>query len=339
MRLKVALLMALWGMAATQAPAQQPQLKVLNHGLPVLDAHNCYPYRGNWTDRIDRALSTGYPVGIEQDLAWYIDPQTKRGRIAVSHSNQPEGAEPTLQQYFFDRVQTLIEGELKSGDHSRWPLIVLHFDFKDNQIPLLRAVWDLLGTYEKRGWLTTALKTADPTRLSSMDVRPILVLTEESNAQEQVFFTEVQIGSRLRLFGSARTSPVEGKTQAERNRNLVDMPPSRLFPDAPTNYRRWWNGSWYAVEEGGAPGAGDWTPGDQARLTDLVDSAHERGYWIRFYTLDGFAPADDQGWGRAYNFGSSEAARIRWAAALKSGVNLIATDQYESFASFRQQQE
>lgn len=323
--------------AAALLPAQQPQLAVLNHGLPILDAHNCYPYKGSWSDRIDRALSTGYPVGVEQDLAWYVDPQTKKGRIVVSHSNQPDGTEPTLQHYFFDRVQQAIQHELKDGDHSRWPLIVLHFDFKDNQLPLLRALWDLLGTYEQKGWLTTAPKTTDNHQLSPFDIRPILVLTEENDDQEQVFFTEIPDGGRLRLFGSAKTTPVEGNTQAERARNLTAMPPSRLFPDAPTNYRRWWNGSWYAVEEGGAPGAGEWTDADEARLKSLVGYAHQRGYWIRFYTLDGFASVDDRGWGGAYNFGSPEAARIRWAAALKAGVNLIATDQYEDFAAFRKQ--
>jgi hypothetical protein len=47
------------------------QLNFLNSGHSVLDAHNCYPYEGQWTDRLQRALSTGRPVGIEQDLAWY----------------------------------------------------------------------------------------------------------------------------------------------------------------------------------------------------------------------------------------------------------------------------
>ena len=36
----------------------------------LLDAHNAYPYHGQWRDRIDRALATGVPVAIEQDLAW-----------------------------------------------------------------------------------------------------------------------------------------------------------------------------------------------------------------------------------------------------------------------------
>jgi hypothetical protein len=37
----------------------------------LLDAHNTYPYGEWWGDRIDRALSTGVPLAVEQDLAWY----------------------------------------------------------------------------------------------------------------------------------------------------------------------------------------------------------------------------------------------------------------------------
>ena len=40
-----------------------------------------------------------------------------------------------------------------------------------------------------------------------------------------------------------------------------------------------------------------WTPASAARLHALVDHAHSLGYWIRFYTLDGFAAADNEGWG------------------------------------------
>lgn len=34
----------------------------------LMDAHNCYPYFEWWSDRIDRALSGGTPLAIEQDL-------------------------------------------------------------------------------------------------------------------------------------------------------------------------------------------------------------------------------------------------------------------------------
>ena len=50
------------------------ELFLVDHGHPVLDAHNCYPQDGKWTERIDRALSAGFPVAIEQDIAPYVDP-------------------------------------------------------------------------------------------------------------------------------------------------------------------------------------------------------------------------------------------------------------------------
>lgn len=309
------------------------QLAFLNKNRPVLDAHNCYPYEGQWTDRIERALSTGFPVGIEQDLAWYVDPVTGQGRIVISHSPKTDGTEPTLQHYFFDRVRPIVEKELREGDRSHWPVIVLHFDFKDNQAPLLQAVWNLLGEYEHQGWITTAAKTQNPGDLQPFDPKPLLVLTEDSDAQENVFFNAVPITGRLRLFGSAHTRPVNAQTQAERNHLLATLPPEQLLAEMPTNYRRWWNNSWYLVEEGGAPGAGEWTQAKANRLRALVDYAHNRGFWIRFYTLDGFAPANDKGWGTAYNFGSPERALIRWRAAIQAGVNLIATDQYEDLGT------
>jgi hypothetical protein len=61
-----------------------------------------------------------------------------------------------------------------------------------------------------------------------------------------------------------------------------------------------------------------------------VDHAHQLGFWIRFYTLNGF---DDRPAG-GYNFGSGNAARLRWEAAYQAGVDLIATDQYEELGSY-----
>ena len=321
------------------AQLAQPQLFFLNKNQPVLDAHNCYPYKGQWANRIERALSTGFPVGIEQDLAWSVDPTTGQGRIVVSHSEKTDGTEPTLQSYFFDRVRPIVEKELREGDHARWPLIVLHFDFKDNQTPLLQAVWNLLGEYEGRGWITTASKASDPNNLQPFDPKPLLVLTEDSDAQEEVFFNAVPVAGRLRLFGSAHAKPVNAPSQAERNHLLATVPPEQLLTEKPTNYRRWWNNSWYLVEEGGAPQAGEWTPAKLNRLRALVDHAHNQGFWIRFYTLDGFAPANDKGWGTAYNFRSKAAAQIRWQAAIEAGVNLIATDQYEDLRTLIKQKQ
>src|SRR6185312_810677 len=121
---------------------------------------------------------------IEQDLAWYVDPETGKGRVVVSHTPQPTGREPTLREYFFAQVRPIIENE-----RSNWPLIILHFDFKDTQPAILEAVWHLLGEYEP--WLSTAIKTADPHHLSPIDRKPILVVTEDSDAQAKVFFDDV----------------------------------------------------------------------------------------------------------------------------------------------------
>src|ERR1022692_2505359 len=333
----------------------QANLDFLNHNRPVLDAHNCYPYKGDFKDRIDRALEAGFPVGIEQDLGWAIDPATGKGRPVVTHTGKTTGAEPALRDYFFERVRPIVEQALADNDRARWPLIVLHFDFKSVQPELLHAVWDLLGEYQ--GWITSAAKTADPRQLAPFEPKPLLVLTEDADAQEVVFFKQVPVGARLRLFGSAHTKAIPADPKEEHDRQLATLPPEQLLPAPPTNYRRWWNNSWYAVEEGGQHTtscstnyrrwwnkswyaveeggqhkAGDWTARDDRRLRALVDYAHKLGYWIRFYTLDGFGDGEDKGWGNAYNFGSRVAVTVRWKAAIAAGVNLIASDQYEDLA-------
>src|SRR5947209_7310775 len=229
-------------------------LNFLNGNRPVLDAHNCYPYEGRYADRIERALHAGFPIGIEQDLAWRVDPNTGKGVPVVSHAAQTKGMEPTLRDHFFERVRPIIEKELNAGDRSKWPIIVLHFDFKDNQPALLHAVWDLLGEYQ--GWITTAVKGPDLNQLSPFDPKPLLVLTEEPDAQEEVFYNQVPVGAKLRLFGSAHTHPPQGQSPAEKEHWMATVPVNELVSEPATNYRRWWNSSWHTVEEGGQTRAG-----------------------------------------------------------------------------------
>jgi hypothetical protein len=311
--------------------AQTPPRDLLPLHQPILDAHNCYPYEGKWTDRIDRALSTGYPVGIEQDLAWAVDKTTGKGHPVVSHSRQTTGDEPSLRDHFFEHVRPIVEKALREGNRKNWPLIVVHFDIKDNRPELHRALWDLLGEYES--WLTTGIKTADPSQISPLTVGPLLALTEDNDAQEEVFFKALPEGAKMRLFGSAHTAAVPAQSREERFRLAVSTPPEKILVEKPTNYRRWWNSSWYVVEEGGQSKAGNWTPADDQRLKSLVDHAHALGYWIRFYTIDGFNMQENRGWDQGYNFGSRQAAALRWKAAVAAGVNLIATDQFEDLAA------
>ncbi len=314
--------------------AAAADLDFVNHGRPILDAHNCYPYDGQWNDRIQRALRSGFPVSIEQDLAWYVDPATGQGRVVVSHTPKPTGAEPTLRDYFFEQVRPVVEKALADNNRAQWPAILLHFDFKDNRPELLQAVWALLGEYEP--WLSTAAKTDDPNRLSPIERRPILVVTEDSDAQAKVFFDDVPVGGKLRLFGSAHTHEApHGSPRDVRDHWDFATPPEQLLTDTATNYRRWWNNPWSEVEEGGQTKSGDWTPASDARLRALVDRAHHQGLWIRFYTLDGVDdPAKNLGWGNGYNFGSPQKAIARWKAAVAAGVNFIASDQYEDLAAY-----
>jgi hypothetical protein len=304
--------------SAQQMPgAARPGSRVL------LDAHNCYPYYEWWFDRMDRALSTGTPLAIEQDLLWYKDAKTGKAWSVVSHGAPGSGAEPKMREYLFERIRPIVEKALREGNHGDWPLVTLNLDFKSEEPEHLAAVWQLLSEYQE--WLTTAARTNDVRRMEALDVRPVLVLTGGSEAQKAAFYDRVPAGSRLLLFGAVAT-----------NTNNPAAAPEVLVPEGADNYHRWWNNSWRVVEPAGQPNAGEWTAEKEARLGQLVRHAHARNLWIRFYTLDGATKAElsCNGWFRGYNFGTKEAARKRWEAAARAGADYIATDQYEELGTF-----
>jgi hypothetical protein len=288
----------------------------------LLDAHNCYPDNGQWADRLERALKTGLPIAIEQDLAWYTDKASGRSWSVVVHHLPPSGSEPTLQKHFFEQIRPMVELALQDQNRKDWPLITLNLDFKSEEPEHLEFIWKLLGEYES--WLCTSQRTVDSGRPGGLELRPVLVLTGSSDAQQKIFNDAVPIEGRLRLFGAAKAK-VAINSKA---------PLDPLVPSA-TNYRRWWNNPWSVVEDGGQRNAADWTPADATRLRSLVTAAHAKGLWIRFYTLNGHAESDALGWTPSYNFGSLAQARLRWQAAIEAGVDFIATDQYEAFAAVR----
>ena len=284
----------------------------------IMDAHNCYPYFEWWSDRIDRALSAGTPLAIEQDLGWYTDPKSQKSWSVVTHGDPITGDEPTMEDYFFARVRPIVEQALKEGNRGDWPLITLNLDFKDNKPEHLAAVLALLRKYQS--WLTSAAKGQNIGDVQALEIKPILVLTGEPDAQQTVFYDQLHAGDRVLLFGAIHSS--EKDPQAA---------PEVLDSEKANNYRRWWNNSWHVVEAGGQPRAGEWTPEKERRLRALVERAHANGLWIRFYTLDG-ATKDElscHGWFRGYNFGSLDAARVRWRAAIAAHVDYLASDQYE----------
>ena len=288
----------------------------------VMDAHNCYPYGEWWHDRIERALGSGVPVAIEQDLGWYTDPKTGHSWSVVTHGDPITGREPTLEHYFFDRVRPIVEQALKEGNRAKWPLITLNLDFKDNKPEHLGAIRAVLLKY--RSWISEAPKGKQPEIVQPLVVRPILVLTGEPDAQQTVFYDQLDANDPVLAFGAVHTSEKDYHAAPE----VIDA-------ERATNYRRWWNNPWKVVEPAGQQHAGDWTSAKEHRLRGLVERAHANGLWIRFYTLDG--AAEDElschGWFHSYNFGTITAARARWQAAIHAGVDYIASDQYELLSS------
>jgi len=294
----------------------------------LMDAHNCYPYQSKWTDRIERALKTGTPLAIEQDLFWYTDRHTHHSQSLVTHGKPVHGNEPTLRDYFFERIRPLMEAALREGDHGDWPLVTLNLDFKSDEAAHHAALWNVLKQYE--AWICSAERTADIRKVMPMTIRPLLVLTGEADSQERDFYGIVPLGERLLAFGAVHTA---GKSPMS--------PAEVMVPEPANNYRRWWNNPWNVVERGGQRKAGPWTTQDETRLRELVGRAHALGLWIRFYTLDGLPDRDlgRNGWDQGYNFGSREKASLRWMAAIRAGVDFIATDQYEDLAALVRTQE
>lgn len=308
------------------ANAQAPGTRVL------LDAHNCYPYNGKWTDRIERALSTGTPVAIEQDLVWYTDPDSGTTRSIVSHGKPFTKNEPSLDDYFYGPVAPLLREALGKGNDGSWPIVILNIDFKDSSPEHCRTVYEVLKKYEYL--TTTAVKTTSITEVSPLDVKPLLILASGSGGQYQVFYDAIPTGGKLLVFGAAETgggAPRELSGE-ERIKYVASVAPAEIAPNPADNFRRWWNNSWHVVEAGGMPRGGEWTETDAARLKSLVDHAHAQGYWIRFYTLNGHTPEESLGWDRGYNAGSRAAVEVRWRAAIEAGVDFVATDMYEAFA-------
>jgi len=320
LRLGVLLATALITTIATADNALTPGTRTL------LDAHNCYPYQGRWADRIERALSTGMPLAMEPDLEW-VD-----GKSIVAHGKPFTGEEPTLDEYFLSRVAPALREALKSGDKTDWPLVTLNIDFKNSSPEHCRVVRDMLAPYEDI--LASAVKTDDIAKVSPFEIRPLLILASGAGGQYKVFYEDVPVGGNIILFGAAETheNVPDGLTGVDRIEYTAKIPPAQLVPNRADNFRRWWNNPWSIVEAGGQTRAGDWTDDDDARLRALVNHAHDFGYLIRFYTLNGHDRDKNDGWSSGYNFGSLDAAAIRWRAAIEAGVDFLATDMYEAFA-------
>jgi hypothetical protein len=280
-------------------------------GRVLLDAHNCYIDQGKGADRLARAIKvhtqTGTPIAIEQDLLF----DATRRRSAVTHQRPLTGNEPEF-AYFFEEIRPIVEAALANPKRENWPLITLNLDLKSQETEHLVLINQVLKKYQ--AWLTTATK-GDSTP-KTLRLAPVLVLTGSSNAQEAIFHDNLNNGDPILAFGSLEKCPA-----------------------AITNYRRWCNIYWKALE-GAESAKGDISPEGKAKVEEWAKASHAQGAWLRIYTTNHSTPerAAEQGWGAGYQVPTKEALLARWKLYKSVGVDFIATDMYEDLASFLKQQ-
>ena len=297
-------------------------------------AHNAYPDHGKYADRLDRAMASGQPFVVEEDLAW------TDGRSLLIHGAKNVGGEdPTLASYFFPKIRPLIEKALKEGNKGNWPIVTLYLDIKNDPPEHLEAISKVLDQYDS--WLTTAEKTSDIAKQSPLDLKPMMVLVEDkqNDIKQQFFYDKLPVGAKIRVFGSpAKPDPNPGHKlpKQEATDRLAAIDPEQIVTAKADNYHRWWGSDWAYIEKGGQPHAGEWNKEKEAKLRRFVDYGHRLGYFVSLYCLDGFTEAENQGWDADYNFGSREAALIRWKAAIKVKADFISTDHYQELAKIIQ---
>ena len=67
-------------------------------------------------------------------------------------------------------------------------------------------------------------------------------------------------------------------------------------------------------------------------LKEFVDYGHRLSYVVSSYCLDGYSASENQDWDKDYNFGSLDAAHIRWNAVTRAHADFISTCQCETVA-------
>ena len=294
-------------------------------------AHNAYPDHGKYDDRLDRAVASGVPFVVEEDLAW------TDGKSLLIHGKKNVGSEdPTLESYFFPKITPLMEKALKDGDKRNWPLITLYLDIKNDPPEHLEAISKVLDKYS--AWMTTAEKTADMSKQSPLDLKPLMVLVEDKQGDDnklKAFYEDVAVGGKLRVFGSVpKPDPNPGRKlpKQEAIDRMAGVDPEQIVTKQADNYHRWWGSDWAYIEKGGEEHAGEWTPDENKRLQGWVRYGHRLGYFVSFYCLDGFTDSNNQGWEAEYNLGSKDAVMLRWQAAVHAKADFVSTDQYEELA-------
>jgi hypothetical protein len=289
----VALVLAALAGAPEPAPTPAPR------PLPV-SAHNCYPQNSASAARLVEALGLGID-NIEIDLGW----DASRRRLIVGHDPEPRpGVEyPELTSYLVPAVETHWRTPRPDGAPT-----VLTVDWKTRDPAAVGAFHAFLEAHAD--WFSAAPKAAE----SPLTLRRLTVCLTGDDEAKRLYDSLVPKGGVYRAFAD-QVFGAGGAWQADA---------SGYVSEPATPFRRFLTFYWGHVERGGPPLAGAWTEQDAARLAALVTQAHQKGYRLRFYTLNGrLGPI-----GHPYRFASEPAARTRWLAARAAGADWIATDEY-----------
>jgi hypothetical protein len=256
------------------------------HPLPI-SAHNCYAENRTDNPRLTEALALGID-NIEIDLGW--DDAAKQ--IIVGHDAKPRPgiAYPRLETSLFPALESHFKTPRQDGAPT-----VLTIDWKTGRPEAVEQFKKLLDAHAE--WFSSAPKSAD----SPLTTRRLTVCFSGTEAAKDAYDAMVPVGGTYRAF---RDRVVSGTYEAD---------VAAYVPANSTAYFRFLAFHWGAIERGGPPSAGEWTP------------AHRRGFRVRIYCLNGHSGP----LGGSYRFADQSTARARWLAAAAAGVDWVASDEYQ----------
>jgi hypothetical protein len=296
MRARTIALILTFGLAALPALGESPK------PLPV-SAHNCYPANGASNERVVEALALGID-NIEIDLGW----DEVNTRLIVGHDETPRPGlvYPDLEAYLVPALEAHWRKPRTDGAPT-----VLTIDWKTDHPAAVRQFQAFLDAHPD--WFSTAPKAPE----SPLTVRRLTVCFTGSDRAKERYDASIPPGGTYRAF---RDKVFGG---GDFRKDVADYAPSPA-----TAYHRFLTFHWANVEAGGPSLAGPWTEEDASRLTALMAHLHRQGFRARFYCLNGhLGPTPGP-----YRFRDDDAARTRWQAAAKAGVDWVATDEYADIA-------
>ena len=189
---------------------------------------------------------------------------------------------------------------------------VLTIDWKTSKPEAVAEFKEFLDTHAD--WFSSAPKA----EVSPITTRKLTVCFTGSEAAKDAYDALIPEGGVYRAFRD-RVIGQGGKFEPD---------VAAYVPTKANAYHRFMTFHWGVVEEGGPALAGDWTETDASRLSALMKRVHDQGFRARFYCLNGHTGTLLSG----YQFTNDAAAKTRWLAAVKAGVDWVASDEYHEIA-------